>query len=77
MNAQPGSRLRFRAWLCFFVMAAIAAPILWWLGLSPLTVILAAIAIGCLVAMFYAWWLGQQVLKPLDRVGRTDAGKTP
>lgn len=77
MNARSRTGARLRVTLCFLAMAAVAAPILWWLDMSLVTVILAAIAIGCLVAMFYAWWLGQRVLKPLDRVGRADARRRP
>lgn len=77
MSAPRKPGVRPYAVPCFVVMAAVAALILWLSGLSPLTVILAAIAIGCLGAMFYAWRVGQRALKPLDRAGRTGTGRAP
>ncbi len=76
MNAQRRTGVRLRATLCFFAMAAVTVPILWWIGLSPVTVILAAIAIGCLVAMCYAWWLARRALRPLDEARRSDIRRT-
>lgn len=72
---KPG--LRFNIVLCLLAMTGVAAVILLSLGLSPLTAILAAIAIACPLAALYAWWLARRALKPLDRAGHTDVGKPP
>ncbi len=72
---KPG--FRFNIALCLLAMTGVAAMILLSLGLSPLTAILAAIAIACPLAALYAWWLGRRALKSLDRAGHTDVGKAP
>jgi ubiquinone/menaquinone biosynthesis C-methylase UbiE len=65
MNAERKSGLHFNIALCLPAMTALAAAILLWLGLSPLTAVLAAIAIACPLAMAYAWRLGRRALRPL------------
>ena len=62
----PGNRRRIA--LCALAMALLAAPILLWWGLTPLTAVLTAIFVSCLVAALYAWWLSRRVLRPLDAV---------
>ena len=61
---------RRRIGLCALAMALLAAPILLWWGVTPLTAVLIAIFVSCLAAALYAWWLARCVLRPLDAVGR-------
>lgn len=77
MSTQRRSSFHFNVALCLLAMTALAAAILLWLGLSPFTAILAAIAIACPLAALYAWWLARRALKPLDRAGDIDAGMFP
>lgn len=63
--------------LCLLAMTAVAAAILLWLGLSPLTALLVAIVVACPLTALYAWWLGRRALKPLERAERTDARRAP
>ncbi len=77
MSTERKPGFRFNVALCLLAMTAVAAMILLSLGLSPWTAILAAIAVACPLAALYAWWLGHRALKPLDRAGRTGAGKSP
>jgi len=62
---------RHRVGLCALAMALLAALVLLWCGLMPLTAVLIAIFVSCLGAALYAWWLSRRVLQPLDDVGCT------
>ncbi len=59
---------RHRIGLCALAMALLAALVLLWWGVTPLTAVLIAIFVSCLVAALYAWWLSRRVLRPLDAV---------
>lgn len=58
-------------WLAIFgiAMAGLAAWAYWRFGVTLLTAVAVAIAIGCFGAMFYAWWLTRRALRPFGRVG--------
>jgi predicted acylesterase/phospholipase RssA len=45
-----------------------------WLGLTPVTAVLAARALGCSLASLYAWWLSRRALRPLDAIPGGQAG---
>ncbi len=62
---------RYRIGLCALAMAPVAATILLWWGITPLTAVFIAIFVSCLGAALYAWWLSRRVLRPLDDAGRT------
>lgn len=64
---------RHRIGLCALAMALVAAPILLWWGVTPLTAVLIAIFVSCLGAALYAWWLSRRVLRPLDDAGCTSS----
>ena len=66
---------RRRIGLCALAMALLAAPILLWWGVTPLTAVLIAIFVSCLGAALYAWWLSWRVLRPLDAVGCKPASR--
>lgn len=68
MSSAKTFRNRPRIGLCALAMALLAAPILLWWGVTPLTAVLIAIFVSCLVAALYAWWLSWRVLRPLDTV---------
>lgn len=53
-------------WLCALlaVTVAVAAWILW--GATLLTLVISAITLGCLFAMFYGWYLSRRALAALD-----------
>jgi hypothetical protein len=61
---------RRRIGLCALAMLLLAAPILLWCGVTPLTAVFIAIFVSCLGAALYAWWLARRALRPLDAVGR-------
>ncbi len=60
---------------CALAMALLAAPILLWWGVTPLTAVFIAIFVSCLGAALYAWWLSRRALRPLDAVGRKPEGR--
>jgi membrane protein implicated in regulation of membrane protease activity len=62
---------RHRIGLCALAMALLAVLVLLWWGLTPLTAVLIAIFVSCLVAALYAWWLSRRVLRSLDNAGGT------
>ena len=66
---------RRRIGRCALAMALVAAPILLWWGVTPLTSVFVAIFVSCLGAALYAWWLSRRVLRPLDAVGREPQGR--
>jgi hypothetical protein len=75
MSRTKTFRNRHRIGLCALVMALLAAPILLWWGVTPLTAALITIFVSCLAAALYAWWLATRVLRPLDAVGRKPEGR--
>jgi len=62
-------RFQLNLALCLVAMTAVVTLVLAWLGLSPLTAVVVAIAIACPVTMLYAWWLSRQTSRLLDRTG--------
>jgi len=65
--------------LAGFAIAMVGLAVWAWLrfGFSVVTAVAAAIAIGCVGAMIYAWWLAGRVLGPVDpaREGATRRGR--
>ncbi len=57
---------RHRIGRCALAMTLLAAPILLWWGVTPLTAVFIAIFVSCLGAALYAWWLSRRALRPLD-----------
>ncbi len=68
MSGERKPGFRFNVAFCLLAMTAVAAVILLWLGLSPLTAILAAIAVACPLAALYAWWLARRAVPTVERV---------
>ncbi len=65
---------RHRIGLCALAMALLAVLVLLWWGVTPLTAVLIAIFVSCLVAALYAWWLSRRALRSLDAVPGGQAG---
>jgi hypothetical protein len=55
--------------LCLLALAAITTWSLRQWGFTPFTAIILALAISCPVAVLYAWWLGRQALRAVERAG--------
>ncbi len=64
-------RVRVRFGLCLLAMAVLVAIALRFWGWSLLAALTLGIAIGCAIAMLYAWWLSRRALRPLDDAGCT------
>ena len=52
-------------------MAGLAAWAFQRYGASLVAAVAAIIAIACIAAMLYAWWLSRRALRPLDDAGST------
>ena len=64
----PKRRFGFNFALCLVATTAIATVALLWLGLTPVTATLAAVALGCPLAALYAWWVTRRAIKTVERV---------
>jgi len=60
-------RFGFHFLLCLAAVAAVATVAFLWLGLTPVTAVLAAVALGCPLAALYAWWLARRAGKIVER----------
>jgi Flp pilus assembly protein TadB len=60
-------RFGFHFALCLAAVAVVATAGFLWLGLTPLTAVLAAVALGCPLAALYAWWLASRAGKIVER----------
>lgn len=60
-------------------MAGLAAWAFQHYGVSLVAVAAAVIAIACIAALLYVWWLSRRVTRPLDAVpkGQTGARRQP
>jgi membrane protein YqaA with SNARE-associated domain len=65
----PKRRFGFNFALCLIATTAVATAGFLWLGLTPVTAALAAVALGCPLAALYAWWLGRRALRAVERAG--------
>lgn len=52
--------------LCLVAITTVASAAFLWIGLTPVTAVLAAVALGCPLAALYAWWLARRALRTLD-----------
>lgn len=64
-------RVRVQLGFCLLAMTVLVAIALWFWGWSLPAALTLGIAIGCAIAMFYAWWLSRRALRPLDDAGCT------
>ncbi len=62
-------RFGFNFALCLAAITAVTTAAFLWLGLTPVTAVLAAVALGCPLAALYAWWLGRRALRAVERAG--------
>jgi SAM-dependent methyltransferase len=67
-------RFDFDFALCLAATTALATAAFLWLGFTPVTAVLAAVALGCPLAALYAWWLARRVLRPLDELAPRTRG---
>ncbi len=63
----PKRRFGFNFILCLAAITAVATMAFLWLGLTPVTAVLAAVALGCPLAALYAWWLARRAVKAVER----------
>lgn len=61
-------RFGFHFVLCLAAATAVAAAGFLWLGFTPLTALLAAVALGCPLAALYAWWMARRAGRTVERV---------
>lgn len=75
----PKRRFGFNFALCLVATTAVATAAFLWLGLTPVTAVLAAVALGCPLAVLYAWWLARRAVKTVERAvpGMTAEVKPP
>ncbi len=77
MSPQRPSSFHFA--LCLVAVATVVTAAFLWLGLTPLTAVLAAVVLSCPLAALYAWWLARRTAKTVERAmpGMTAGGKPP
>jgi len=77
MSAWHSKPMRLGLAVFAAAMAGLAAWAFMNYGASLIAVAVAAIAIACVAALFYAWWLGWRAAKPIEQAGRTAARREP
>jgi drug/metabolite transporter (DMT)-like permease len=55
-----------RSALCLLLLLAASAWALWYFGYTLLTALVMALALGCLVAIVYGWWIGRRALQSVE-----------
>jgi ubiquinone/menaquinone biosynthesis C-methylase UbiE len=66
MSMQTGMSMRTASSLCALIGVALVAVILARWGFSWWSLVLAVIALGCLVSALYTWWLSQRIAASVD-----------
>lgn len=67
MTCNPAIVRRFTGLLCVLVMAGLAVWALRRFGVTPVSILLLVLALGCVGAAAYAWWTGERVLREIER----------
>lgn len=64
---------RARTALCLLLLLAVLGWALWYFGYTLVTALVLALALTCLAAIAYGWWIGRRAWQSVEDAGARNA----